>query len=367
LPVITGAVIFDATTPGLLAAEEAMTGSTLVWFFVATGALIAVNGIYVAYEFAILAAKRSTFSNPAVADKRTSIAALASMSDLSMQLAGAQLGITMASLALGYVGEPAFEAVISSALGSTFSEDVTHAVGIVSALSIVVFLHLVLGEMVPKNIALAKPDATLRWLVLIYRAFLWLFGPFIRLLNGMANAGCRLIGVEPRDELASVHSVSELAAMVIHSRAEGTIEDDEAELLSGALNFAQRRVGEVATPMSEVAVLRPGATVAQTERLVAESGRERIPIMNLDGTLAGYIHARDLFQLNSDRHSPISNDSLRTMAIIHQDRPLIDVLRTLRRVKRQLAVVVDEGGPVGFISVEEVVRALMEPVPPRAH
>ena len=288
------------------------------------------------------------------------------MSDLSMQLAGAQLGITMTSLALGYVGEPAFEAVIASAMGSAFSEEVTHAVGIAGALSIVVFLHLVLGEMVPKNIALATPDATLRWLVLAYRAFLWLFRPFIRLLNGMANAGCRLIGVEPRDELVSVHSVSELAAIVVHSRAEGTIEDEDAELLSGALNFAQRQVGEVATPLAELITLRLGATVAQAERVVAESGSERIPITDpdADGSFAGYIHARDLFQVAPERRlAPIPANLIRKMAIVRQDRPLIDVLRTLRGKKRQLAVVVDEGDTVGLISVEDVVRALMEPVP----
>ncbi|MCP3987673.1 MAG: HlyC/CorC family transporter, partial [Actinomycetia bacterium] len=337
--------------------------------FVASGMLIGLNGVYVAYEFAILAAKRSTFSAPTEIKKRTSVAALASMSDLSMQLAGAQLGITMASLALGFVGEPAFEAVISRALGSAFSEEMTHVVGIVGSLSIVVFLHLVLGEMVPKNIALATPDTTLRWLVLPYRAFLWLFRPFIRLLNGMANAGCRLVGVEPRDELVTVHSASELAAIVTHSRAEGTIEDEDADLLSGALHFAQRQVGEVATPLSELITMRLGATAAQAERVVTTSGRERIPIYGpeADGTLAGYVHARDLFRLDPDqRLSPIPADMIRSMAIVSQDQPLIEVLRTLRRVRRQLAVVVDGDEAVGIISVEDLVKALMEPTPAKA-
>ncbi|MCP3989437.1 MAG: DUF21 domain-containing protein, partial [Actinomycetia bacterium] len=137
LPIATGAALSGSV---LLASEELLTGSTLAWFFVASGMLIGLNGVYVAYEFAILAAKRSTFSAPTEIKKRTSVAALASMSDLSMQLAGAQLGITMASLALGFVGEPAFEAVISRALGSAFSEEMTHVVGIVGSLSIVVFL-----------------------------------------------------------------------------------------------------------------------------------------------------------------------------------------------------------------------------------
>ena len=363
VPIGVGAAIY-ATAPGLLAAEteEALSGSILAWFFAAAALMIALNAACVAYEFALLAAKRSTFLAPAVAERRSSMAALASMSDLSHQLAGAQLGITMTSLVLGYVGEPAFEVVISGILGSRFSPDVTHAIGIVASLSIVLFLHLVLGEMVPKNIALAVPEATLRALVLPYRAFMWLFGPFIRLLNGVANAGCRLVGVEPRDELVAVHSASELATIVSRSRDEGSIEDEDADLLSGALRFAQRQVGEVATPMSDVTVLRLGATAAQAERVVTSVGRERIPIADTSGALIGYVHARDLFRLDPSRRlSPIPADLIRTMVIVNRDRSLVEILRTLRARRRQLAVVVENGETVGIISVEDVVRALLEP------
>ena len=365
LPITAGFMAFRVRSIGL-ATEEGLSGSLLAWFFVASAVLIALNGVYVAYEFAVITAKRSAFSAPGGANKRTSVAALAAMSDLSMQLAGAQLGITMASLALGFVGEPAFEVVVDAALGSAFSPEVTRGVGIVVSLSIVVFLHLVLGEMVPKNIALAAPAATLRALVLPYRVFLLLFRPFIGLLNGMANAGCRLLGVEPRDELVRVHSVSELAAIVMHSRAEGTIAEEDIELLAGALQFAQRRVGELALPLSDVTILRLGATVAQAERVVTSSGRERIPIVDseADGSFIGYVHARDLFRIDPDgRGSPIPVELIRPMAIVDSDRPLIEVLRRLRRVKRQLAVVVVEGEAVGIISIEEVVRALLESAP----
>ncbi|MEL7157959.1 MAG: CNNM domain-containing protein [Actinomycetota bacterium] len=139
----------------VLASEEAVSGSRLVWFLVAAGLLIVFNGFYVAYEFAILAARRSTFSAPGETDKRTSQATLSAMSDLSMQLAGAQLGITMASVALGFVAEPAFESVFEAALGTSFSPEVTRGVSITAALALVTFLHLVVGEMVPKNLALA--------------------------------------------------------------------------------------------------------------------------------------------------------------------------------------------------------------------
>ena len=283
-----------------------------------------------------------------------------------MQLAGAQLGITMASLGLGYVAEPAFESVVVSLLGGVLSEHVVHIVGVVGALAVVVFLHLVLGEMVPKNLALAGPDEATRWLVLPYRGYLALFRPFVRLLNAMANGGCRLLGVEPRDELVAVHSASELAAIVSHSGEEGSIDAEDAQLLTGALDFALRPVGEVATPLDAIATLRLGATAAQAERVVAASGRERLPIVGADhARVIGYVHARDLLAIPADqRLSPLPPSLVRSMAIVRSDRSLIDALRTLRRVKRQMAVVVTDGGPVAIISVEEVVRALMAPATP---
>ncbi|MEZ5412667.1 MAG: CNNM domain-containing protein, partial [Acidimicrobiales bacterium] len=280
----------------MLATDPGPAGATLAWYLIAAVVLIALNALFVAFEFAILAARRSTFESPRLADRRSSRAALASMSDLSMQLAGAQLGITMASLGLGYVAEPAFETVIADLLGGVLSEGAVHAVGIAGALGIVVFLHLVLGEMVPKNLALVAPDGVTRWLVLPYRAYLALFRPFVRLLNALAGAGCRLVGVEPRDELVAVHSASELAAIVSHSSEEGAIGAEDAQLLTGALDFALRPVGEVATPVAALTSLRLGSTAAQAERVVAASGQERIPILGNDPEprVVGYVHARDL-------------------------------------------------------------------------
>ena len=357
-------MVLGLVTGAQAAAQEPVSATTALWSFAAAAALIALNGLFVAYEFAILAAKRSIFESPRRAHKRTSRAALASMSDLSMQLAGAQLGITMASLGLGYVAEPAFAAVVVALVGQALSPDVVHLVSVIVALAMVVFLHLVLGEMVPKNVALAAPEATTRWLVLPYRAYLALFRPFIRLLNGMANGGCRLLGVEPRDELVAVHSASELAAMVSHSSEEGAIGAGDAQLLSGALEFALRPVGDVATSLDELVTLRLGATAVQAERVVASSGQVRIPIVGHDRQqrVIGYVHARDLLGIEPARRmSPLPASLVRNMAIVRRERSLIEVLRTLRRVQRQMALVVADGEPVGIVSVEEIMRALMSP------
>jgi CBS domain containing-hemolysin-like protein len=351
----------------VVATEATVSGGRVAWMFTAAAVLIALNAVYVAYEFAILAAKRSTFESPRYAGTRTARGVLASMSDLSMQLAGAQLGITMASLGLGYVAEPAFEIVIEAILGTTFSPEVTRAIGIAVSLSIVVFLHLVVGEMVPKNIALVAPDATVRWLVLPYRAYLRVFRPFIVMLNAMANGGARLVGVEPRDELVSVHTVSELQAIISLSREEGAIEADDAQMLTGALEFAKRPIAEIAASPADWQTLPLGATVAQAERIVAASGQERVPIVqpwrSSSGAprFIGYVHARDLLGVEDARRSlPLPTDLVRAMLIVQAEQPLAEVLRRLRRARRQLALVEDkDGGAVGIVSVEGVARALL--------
>ena len=346
-------------------AGVSMSGPQLTWYLVAAALLIVTNGTFVAFEFAILSAHRSTFESHRMAHRRTSRAALASMSDLSTQLAGAQLGVTMASLGLGFVGEPAVEHLVDTLIGGVLPEGARHAVGVVAALALVAFLHLVLGEMVPKSLALAAPDAVLRMLVLPYRAFLGLFRPVIRALNTLAFAGCRLLGVEPRRELVAVHSASELAAIVNTSSEEGVIEADDAQLLSGALAFALRPVGQIATPLAQLSTVRFGATAAQVERVVAASGQERVPIRGVEPQrpVIGYVHARDLLSIPArERLAPLTGELIRSMAIVRAERSLIEVLRTLRRVQRQMAVVTgDDGALVGVVSMEDVVRALMAP------
>ena len=217
---------------------------------VAAVALIILNGFYVAYEFAILTAKRSTFEDES-RSRLTSRLARAGLADVSMQLAGAQLGITIASLALGRISEPALEVLIEKALGTSVSPEVATIIGVSLSLGVFTVLHLVFGEMVPKNIALVAPDATLRWLVVPYRVYLFLFRPVVQLLNGIANVCSRAVGIQPRDELKSVHTASELAAIVAHSQEGGAIDSDDADILRGVLEFAQRPVSEIATPLPD--------------------------------------------------------------------------------------------------------------------
>ncbi len=344
----------------MLYASE-MSGSAIAWSMVAAAILVVINGLFVAWEFAVLAARRSALEAAAESGSRRDQAAVAAVSDVSNQLAGAQLGITMASLGLGYVGEPALDALLEPVLGDALGHDAARVASFVIALAIVTFLHLVIGEMVPKNVAIASPEPTVRWLVMPYRAYLWFVRPAVRLLNGMANAGCRLLRVEPRDELGSGRSVAELTNIVRESSAEGAIADDDAQVLYGALEFAERAVGEQCRPLGDVGVVRAGATAAQVEAVARDRRTVRILVRDAGGVLLGYVHAKDLLGLNDgQRYAPVPTDRIRRMARVRSDQSLISVLRTMRRLGRHMAVVLDaDGAAVGVITLDEVIRALI--------
>ncbi len=334
----------------------------MIWQLVVAVLLLIANGLFVAYEFAVIVAKKSEFEADAAAGKRSAVMATHAFSEVSLQLAGAQLGITMASLGLGSLAEPVIGHALEDLLNVYVSEGVATVVGFIIALSIVTFLHLVLGEMVPKNIAIAKPSATLRALVFVYSGFLWLFKPVVRALNGIANVGCRLLGVEPRNELVAAHSVAELSSIVNRSREHGALESDDASLLAGALMFAEQPVRAIARPWEEVPRIYVGATGNQARRVVRQSGRSRILVQarGPNGRLQGYVHAKDLLQLSPEQLAlPLTSRIMRPTAAVKGERPLIEVLRLMRSAKQQLAVILEDGQPAGAVSIEELVRALV--------
>ncbi len=347
----------------LLASGEPMSNQAVVIALSASAFLVVLNGIYVAYEFAVIAARRSSFEEGPGSTGPVAKAARASLADLSMQLAGAQLGITIASLALGRIGEPAMETIIEAILGQSVSEEMARIISYTFSLALFTFLHLVIGEMVPKNIALAAPDATLRWLVIPYRAYLFVFRPIVALLNGVANTGCRLVGIEPRDELMSAHTPSELAAIIRHSQQGGAIEQGDAELLQGVLGFAERPVRELCEPISHWASVVLGATGHQLKRVAGETRKKRILVLDLAGRPLGYIRSRDVLSIPVDQMaSPVPASFVRQMVVVDGSRPLIDVLRVLRGFKRQLAVIREDGNEPAVVSIEQLIRALAEPV-----
>lgn len=336
-----------------------------VWPFVAIVVLLAVNGFFVALEFALLGSRRSRLEPLAEAGDKAAQRGLDAMRDLSAQLAGAQLGITVASLILGLVGEPAMAHLLEPVVDLVpfVPDSWAHGVAGVIGLLIVVFAHMVLGEMVPKNLTLTHPEATLRLITLPNKAYLTLVRPLVWVLNVLANLGVRAFGVEPRDELASAHTVEELAVLVAASREEGTIQGFAAELLSGVLDFGGRPVSSVMVPRDEICTIPATATPAAAEAVVLDRGHSRLPVLGAGGIddVLGFLHAKDLLHLpSSAEHLPMPPRLLRRMLVVPRERSMEDLLLAMRRSRVHFALVTEaDGTTAGLVTLDDLLEELV--------
>ena len=326
--------------------------------------LLVANGFFVAVEFALIASRRTKLEALAEQGSARARLAVGAMRYLNLQLAGAQLGITMASLALGYVAEPTVAGLLEETLGLVvhLPDRLLHSIGFVVALVIVAFLHMVVGEMVPKNIAISSPERTLMALALPNRAYVTVFGPLLRALNGLANAGVRLLGVEPRDELATAASAEDLAAMLGASRDVGLIEEVAHQLLTGALDLGARDVTTVMVPRDGVVWLPRTATPAEAEALVVSSGHTRLLVVGegLDAVL-GFLHAKDLLLVpGAARTRPLPLGRVRRMVLVHSDTSLDDALLAMQQARLHMALITDAAGStLGIVTLEDVIEELV--------
>lgn len=326
--------------------------------------LLLANGFFVAVEFALIASRRTKLEAMAEQGSARARLAVGSMRDLNVQLAGAQLGITMASLLLGYVAEPTVAGLIERAVERfvTLPESVVHTLGFAVALTIVAFLHMVIGEMVPKNVAIADPERTLLALALPNRAYVTVFGPLLRALNRLSNAGVRLFGIEPRDELATAASADELAVMLGASRDQGLIEEVAHRLLTGALDLGDRSITTVMVPREGVVWLPRTATPAEAEALVVASGHTRLLVAGeqVDDVL-GFVHAKDLLTMSGAARSlPLPLGRVRRMLVLSAATSLDDALLAMQQDRLHVAVVTDDAGrTLGIATLEDVIEALV--------
>ncbi len=326
-------------------------------------ALLLVNGFFVAYEFALVGSRRTKLEPLAEGGDRRAVRGLAAIHDLNHELGGAQLGITMASLGLGAVAEPALARVFVDLLELTgLGVAVAHTVAFAVALAIVVFLHMVVGEMVPKNIALVEPERALLALVSINRLYLFVFGPVIKVLTVFATLGMRAVGVEPKDELNAAHTAEELAVMVATSREGGAIEPFAADLMEGVLDFGGREVGDVMVPRAGIGYIDRATTVEEAEALVLERGFSRLPVVGRDlDDVLGFVHAKDLLTVPAAAAAqPVSQRILRRMLVVPIDRSLEDLLLSMRRARVHFALVVDrQASTAGVVTLEDLLEVLV--------
>jgi CBS domain containing-hemolysin-like protein len=322
--------------------------------------LLAGNAFFVGGEFAIITARRDRLE--ALAERGSSRArtVIKAQRELPLLIAGAQLGITLCSLALGAVGEPAVAALLEvpfEAVGMPTA--LQHGISFALALIIVVALHTILGEMVPKNLAIAGPERAAVWLVPFHYAFCRLVSPVLRMFTVVSTAVLRLMNVEPKEELESAYTPDELAMLIAQSRKEGLLEDSEHRRLAQTLSSAERTVADVLVPLDRLTTVSATPTVAELESVVAATGFSRFPVRGDEGRLLGYLHIKDVLDLvgSEDPNTPVPRTRIRGLPDLPVDARLDEALAALRRAQSHLARAVDADGKLcGVVAMEDLVE-----------
>ena len=308
----------------------AVSGGTAL---VVAALLLFGNAFFVGAEFALVSARRTQIEPRAEAGSRMARTTLRAMENMSLVIGVNQLGITVCSLVLGAVGEPAVAHLVEPVLHAAHvPESLLHPISFVIALAIVVYLHVVLGEMIPKNIALAGPDRA----ALVLGPPIWgvvtVMRPVIVVINAIASAILRLFGVRLMDEVSSSYTREEVAALVEESRGEGLIRPEEYDRLAGALGFTTKPVSTVLMAPETLTTVRRGSTAADVEALCASTGYSRFPVEGDDGELLGYLHIKDVLETDDARRQRVIEDKwTRPFATVASDDLLHDALETLQR------------------------------------
>jgi len=320
---------------------------------------LAGNAFFVGAEFAIITARRDRLE--ALAEKGSSRArtAIKAGRQLPLIIAGAQLGITLCSLGLGAIGEPAVAAILETPFHAVgIPAALRHGISFALALIMVVALHTILGEMVPKNLAIANPEQLAIWLVPVHYGFCKLVGPVLRMFTVVSTAVLKLMGVTPKDELESAYTTDELAMLIAQSRQEGLLEDSEHRRLAQTLSSAERTVADVLVPLDRLTTLSSNPTVGEVESSVARTGFSRFPVRGDNGRLLGYLHVKDVLDLaGADPGTPVPRTRIRGLPDLPVDAHLDEALAALRRAQSHLARAVDADGALcGVVAMEDLVE-----------
>jgi CBS domain containing-hemolysin-like protein len=321
--------------------------------------LLAANAFFVGAEFALISARRTAVERRAAT--RAGRVTLHAMERVSLMLAGAQLGVTVCSLGLGALAEPAVAHLLEPVFAALhLPGSVRQPLAFALALAVVVFLHVVVGEMVPKNLTLAGPDRAALVLGPPLAGLVLVLKPVIVTLNALANLGLRILRVEPRNEVTSAFTREEVAGLLAESRREGLLEPGREQLLVEALAFEQRTVATVLVPPSSLVTVPPSVTAAEVEELVARTGYSRFPVR--DGAdLTGYVHVKDVLGTpDRDRDRPMDPAVVRALPEVGADTPLRLALRQMQTTGAHLTRVTDGSGRlIGVAMLEDALEELV--------
>ena len=325
--------------------------------------LVALNAFFVAAEFSLVAVRRSRIDEMAESGDSGARNVQRALTHLDRYIAGTQLGITIASLALGWVGEPAMAVLIDNFLGlfglPAAPEGVHSGVALAFSFFFLMFLHIVLGELAPKSLALVNPEGVAKMVSTPLRVFSRVMAPIIWLFNGAANSFLRLFGVSPSSEVHS-HSPDELRLLVMQARAHGTLDESDSAMLAGVFDFHEKKARDVMRPRTDVVALDVESTEAEVWAAVREERYSRYPVYRetLDDVIGVFL-AKDLWLNESTK--PFSLVELtREPLYVPDSRPAEKVLDDLRRTRAHMAVVLDEyGGTAGIITMEDLIEEVI--------
>jgi CBS domain containing-hemolysin-like protein len=341
---------------------------------VLTIVLLLANAFFVGAEFALISARRDRLEALAEQGKRGAVTVIRAGQNLSLMLAGAQLGITACSILLGRIGEPAVAHLLEKPFDLFGVPDaVLHTVSFVVAITIVVVLHVLLGEMVPKNIAIAGPESAAMLLVPPYLVWVRATRPVIAFYDWCAHVALRAVRIEPKTELENTVSLVELSEMIAESRSEGLLDPEEHMRLSRALQIRNRVVSDVAIPLDQVRVVEiaagsDGPTVEAIKQALAETGYSRFPVVDSRGRFVGYVHIKDVLPAVDDPEAVVDRSTVRPLPEVSDAMPLPDALSRLRRNNAHLALVTDrDGGVVAIVALEDLVEDLVGTVRDGTH
>jgi len=323
---------------------------------------VSLTGFFVAAEFALVAADRSRMERDSAARRRGARAALSIVRRLTFHLSATQLGITTLSLVLGFVGEPAVARVLEGPAADVVGNGSARGVATVVGFTLVTFSTMVFGELVPKNLAIARPVPVAYAVAAPLRVYALVFRPLVRLLTRAANGTVRRFGIEPQEELGSVRSLDELELLIRASGEEGAIDPQALTLLTRTIRFGNKTAADALVPRLAVRSVDRDATVADLLRTAVETGYSRFPVVGADlDDLAGVVHVKDVYRLPvEERATAPVTAIMREVLVVPESKELQALLVELRETGGHLAVVVDEfGGVAGIITLEDVLEEIV--------
>ena len=323
--------------------------------------LLIGNGIFVGGEFALIASRRTAIE-PLAAESKRARWALSAMNQIPLMIAGAQLGITICSLSLGAIAEPALAHLVEGPFAAIgLPENAVHPVAFVLALMVVVFLHTVVGEMVPKNITLAGPERSALILGPFMLGFCVATKPVLTAMRWASRTVLSLWKIEATDAVKTVFTAEELAGMVTQARSEGLLGTEQYQRIHAALGLNDRTAADALRPWSRTTTVADDVTPAMLETVATRSGRSRLPVVQHETRrVLGFVHIKDILGYDGARRRlPIPAEIIRPLAVVPPDRTLADLLLTMRRDRRHIVLVSDGRVPLGVITLDDVLHAVV--------